>query len=342
MLKRVVLLGASVGLVVTAVWFMGGKLLFFPTKPAPVETAQNPQGTTAESSSSSQSAINFALESINMRQGEGGLELWRLKAHWANIRHEDNVIVVEKPKLDYTLSGGDDKHLFINSLKGEIDQAAQTIHFLGDVDAQYETNTIFGPTLVYNGTARTMSFTEPSKFMGEDMQGSADKIVWLIPTRIIEAQGNVVVHMQGKPALAGADAQENVAPEVAPAPKMPLAAEVTPPAVVTPVPGTVETPESAVPEQKVPQDPNAMVDNTPQDVQTMGATPVMQEVASKPPAEAAVKAVEQAKPVGETKAKRSTAPAKKKAPASKKATSPKKQKKTAKSVTKAVKKTTER
>ena len=111
---------------------------------------------------------------------------------------------------------------------------------------------------------------------------------------------------------------------------------------MTPAPGTVETSKSAVPEQKVPQDPNAIVDNTPQDVQTMGATPVMQEVASKPPAEAAAKAVEQAKPVGETKAKRSTAPAKKKAPASKKATSPKKQKKTAKSVTKAVKKTTER
>ncbi len=335
-LKRVALLGASVGLVVTAVWFMGGKLLFFPTKPAPVETAQNPQGTNTDASSSTQSAINFALESINMRQGEGGLELWRLKAHWANIRHEDNVIVVEKPKLDYTLSGGDGKHLFINSLKGEIDQTEQTIHFLGDVDAQYETNTVFGPTLVYNGTARTMSFTEPSKFMGEDMQGSADKIVWLIPSRIIEAKGNVVVHMQGKPALAGANAQENVAPEV------PQTAEVTPAPEVIPAPQTEETPEPALPEGKVLQDPNAKVDNTPQDVQTMGATPVTQEVASKPPAEAAAKAVEQAKPVGETKAKRSTAPAKKKAPASKKATSPKKQKKTAKSVTKAVKKTTER
>ncbi|WP_051257665.1 LPS export ABC transporter periplasmic protein LptC [Desulfovibrio cuneatus] len=334
MLKRVALVGAGVGLVVAAVWFMGGKLLFFPTKPTMEQTAQKPQDTNTNSTSSSQSAINFALESINMKQGEGGLELWRLKAHWANIRHEDNVIVVEKPKLDYALSGSDNKHLFINSLKGEIDQAAQTIHFLGDVDAQYEKNTIYGPTLVYNGTAHTMSFPEPSRFVGEDMQGSADKIVWLMPTRIIEAQGNVIVHLQGKPVLSGPATEQPIAPEVPPAPE------------------AIDTVKPATPEEINPLAPNAKVDNTAQDVQTMGATPVVQEAASKPQTEPATKAVQESKPAGDTKAKTSKAPVLKKAPTQKKAPSPKKvtaskktaqpkgQKKSAKSVTKSAKKVT--
>ena len=297
MLKRVALVGASVGLVVAAVWFMGGKLLFFPTKPIPAQTTENVQGTNANNTSSSQSAINFALESINMKQGEGGLELWRLKAHWANIRHEDNVIVVEKPKLDYVLSANDNKHLFINALKGEVDQTAQTIHFLGDVDAQYEKNTISGPALVYNGTARTMSFTEPSNFSGEDMQGSADKIVWLMTSRMIEAQGNVVVHMQGKPTLAGAATEQPATPQT------------------LPVPEAVE---------KVAPEPNAMVDNTAQDVQTIGATSVVQKAASKAQTEPAAQAVTQAKPAGDTKKKSSKAPASKKVPVSKKAPAPQK------------------
>ncbi len=65
MLKRVALAGTSVGLVVAAVWFMGGKLLFFPTQEVTTEqAAQTLQDNNTNSTSSSQSAINFGISSI--------------------------------------------------------------------------------------------------------------------------------------------------------------------------------------------------------------------------------------------------------------------------------------
>ncbi len=204
MLKRLVL-AALLAAGVIAAWFLwldpyfwdkGGGAEHDTAAPAktPVPGAAN--ATLAENDS----GLSLSLKSIDLFQGEGGFEVWRLKAEWASMQKKGGKIFVEKPKLVY-LMPPDNRELFVTADKGDIDQQEQILRFIDNVFAYQGNNTLRGPLLVYNGTAKTMTFPDGGEFSGKGSSGSAPFVIWSMHSNTVEASGGVTVHFEGTPEL---------------------------------------------------------------------------------------------------------------------------------------------
>ena len=140
--------------------------------------------------------MGLALKSILLQHGEHGLELWRLKAGWANMTKQDGVINLEQPVLTYFMSDKTELHVVAD--KGDIDQEKQILRFNGQVRATRANNTVTSDKLVYEGSQRTMTFPSGADFTGEGVRGSAERVIWHMNTRIIEAEGAVDVFLGDK------------------------------------------------------------------------------------------------------------------------------------------------
>ncbi len=220
MLKRLVKYGVICGITGVILWQMGVKDFFTlpETAPAnatqPVSTVNATQtdsassGITATTNASltnstssaaltDENALSLALEAIDLVQGEGGFDLWRLKAEWANIRQEDGIIIVEKPNLRYFLKNAEE--LTVSSVRGEIDQAKQILIFIGSVIANHNDYSITGKELVYNGAQKSMTFPQGGNIVGSGVAGQANLIQWLMESRTIHADGDVDVTFQKSP-----------------------------------------------------------------------------------------------------------------------------------------------
>lgn len=144
-------------------------------------------------------ALNLALKSISLSQGEGGFELWRLKAEWANMEKANERVIVEKPRLTYFMQDGGNP-LFVESVTGSIDQKTQTLRFIDAVRVSQEQKLLTSDMLVYNGEEKTMSFPYGGEFSDTGVSGTAKRLVWRINEKRIEASGGVTVYLQQDPA----------------------------------------------------------------------------------------------------------------------------------------------
>ena len=151
-----------------------------------------------------QGLLELALKTINLSQGEGGLELWRLKAEWANMQKEDGRIVVERPSLAYFMPEKNkeekQKTLFVTSESGVVDQKEQILRFENQVHITMDDKTIQGDLLVYNGTAKTMTLPNGGEFTGTGISGTAPFLVWDMNNKTIRAEGGVAVEFAGSEA----------------------------------------------------------------------------------------------------------------------------------------------
>ncbi|MDL2316109.1 LPS export ABC transporter periplasmic protein LptC [Desulfovibrio sp. OttesenSCG-928-A18] len=137
-------------------------------------------------------ALNLALRSISLSQGEGGFEIWRLKAEWANMFRADGRIVVEKPYLTYFLRD-EGKVMYISAEKGDIEQKEQILRFIDQVRITRDDTLVTGSLLVYDGREKTMTFPRGGSIQGKRMAGDAAFIVWDIKNDRLEASGEVNV-----------------------------------------------------------------------------------------------------------------------------------------------------
>ena len=144
------------------------------------------------------------MKTINLSQGEGGLELWRLKAEWANMQKEDGKIVVDRPSLTYFMPEKDkeekQKTLFVTSESGVVDQKEQILRFENQVHITMDDKAIQGNLLVYNGTAKTMTLPNGGEFTGTGISGTAPFLVWDMNNKTIRAEGGVAVEFAGSEA----------------------------------------------------------------------------------------------------------------------------------------------
>lgn len=141
-----------------------------------------------------QGAFDLALKTITLSQGEGGFELWRLKAEWANLHKKDDRIVVEQPRLTYFMRE-DGKILHVFSDTGDVDQKTQILRFIDNVRVTQESKLITGELLVYNGNEKTMTFPQGCAFEDTSVRGSARELVWHIERQLIEAEGDIYVFL---------------------------------------------------------------------------------------------------------------------------------------------------
>jgi LPS export ABC transporter protein LptC len=146
------------------------------------------------SGSGDSSALDLALKAITLTQGEGGFELWRLKAEWASIQKQDDKIFLLQPRLTYFMRE-DDKILYVQSDTGDVDQAEQILRFIDNVRVTQDDTVITGPLLIYDGKTKTMTMPEGAELTDTGMQGSYRHLVWFMDTKRIETKGDVVTHL---------------------------------------------------------------------------------------------------------------------------------------------------
>ena len=142
--------------------------------------------------------LDQSLKAISLSQGEGGFEIWRLKAAWANVMLQGDKIIVEKPQLIYFDKENERKNLHVHSDTGDIEQKSQILRFMDNVRIMQEDRLLEGNLLVYNGTAKTMTFPQGARFAGPGMTGSADHIVWDISRKIILGTNGIHVFFESR------------------------------------------------------------------------------------------------------------------------------------------------
>ena len=141
-------------------------------------------------------ALDLALKTISLSQGEGGFELWRLKAAWANVQKQDERILVDEPRLTYFMRE-EGQVMYVQSETGEVDQKSQILRFINKVRVTQNDKLLTGDLLVYDGNAKTMTFPDGGDFASTDVSGNARSIVWHIDNKLIDADGDVFVHLDG-------------------------------------------------------------------------------------------------------------------------------------------------
>lgn len=134
-------------------------------------------------------AVGVAMKGIELVQGEKGIELWRLKATWAQLRQENNIIDVDSPDVVYQMDGG--KVLRVRSQKGEVQQQNQFVRMWQDVQATHEGHELFATLMLYNGTSRTMYFPEGARIAGESITGNATRLEWDVAANVLRGSEGV-------------------------------------------------------------------------------------------------------------------------------------------------------
>ncbi len=132
----------------------------------------------------------LAVKAIEMKQGEHGVELWRLKAEWGNVRQEGGLLELKKPKFTY-LMPPDNAELQVTSEQGEVNQTTKIIRFIQSVVVTQGNNTLRAPIMVYNGTAKTLLFPQGAEFDGRGVEGTAANALWRLNDRVIDASDGV-------------------------------------------------------------------------------------------------------------------------------------------------------
>lgn len=156
-------------------------------------TPPSDKTTPSQAPSTQEEALDLALKSITLSQGEGGIEIWRLKAEWANLRKQDNLIQVDTPRLSYFLEDG--KVMYVASDKGDVEQKKQLLRFIDHVRVTLDEKQLTGPLLIYNGEDKSMTMPQGGVFTDPGIEGSARLFVWHIDSKIIEAEGDVLFHI---------------------------------------------------------------------------------------------------------------------------------------------------
>ncbi len=194
MLKRLAFFALCAALLYLGVMLVQGHWFFLPD--ALDEKNSTIPLNNATDTLSDNDALALTLKEIKLSQGEGGFELWRLKAQWASVQKEGDRVLVEQPRLTYFMKE-DGKTLQVRSERGDIAQKSQLLRFITNVQIAQDNKRIVGELLVYNGTRKTMTFPRGGNFTDTGMSGSARFVEWHIDTRIIDADGDVAVFFQG-------------------------------------------------------------------------------------------------------------------------------------------------
>lgn len=175
---------------IVVAWYIiaDGTSIFKAAKKQVVEKAQD----AILNNTSPEDVAALAMKTITMTQGEQGMELWRLKADWGNMRRRDNVMELEQPRFTYYMPP-DNRAVLILSDKGDIAQEEQRIRFLNSVVATYDDKTLLAPEMHYVGKARDVICPRGGRIIGQGYEGSADNIVWHMNDHMITAFGNIDV-----------------------------------------------------------------------------------------------------------------------------------------------------
>ncbi len=144
-------------------------------------------------------AATLAIKGINLMQGEKGFEYWRLKADWAAMHHEGDVIDVREPRVRYTLGeGADEDYVYAVSQFGKISDQQQVLTMWDDVVLTRGEDTIVGPEMTYRTDERKVRFPKGGTIMRPTMEGTFGSLVWDMDANRIEGGEGVDITFEAK------------------------------------------------------------------------------------------------------------------------------------------------
>ncbi|MDR3175840.1 MAG: LPS export ABC transporter periplasmic protein LptC [Desulfovibrio sp.] len=172
---------------------IGGAILSTDKEDARESSGEDKAGEiVAKTGNDEDAALNLDIKTVLLSQGEGGIELWRLKATWAKLLKHNDLIIVEAPNLTYFMKE-EGKTLLVISKTGDIEQKSRIIRFIDNVRVTQDDKLFTGDLLVYNGTQKSMLFPSGVDFSDAGINARADSLIWLIDQKFITAMGNVSV-----------------------------------------------------------------------------------------------------------------------------------------------------
>ncbi|MDR2504353.1 MAG: LPS export ABC transporter periplasmic protein LptC [Deltaproteobacteria bacterium] len=137
---------------------------------------------------------------VDMRHGEKGKELWRLKADAAVMSRHDGGIVAQNPFLAYYykdggLSASRDKSgvIVVRSESGDINQRDNRIAFIGQVRVSREQDLLETSRIVYEGKESRLICPQPSQISRPGLRGTADEMMVNLEDNTWHARKNVRV-----------------------------------------------------------------------------------------------------------------------------------------------------
>jgi len=141
--------------------------------------------------------IGLVLQNILLHQGEGGSELWRLKASYASMSTKDDITSVEAPVVRYTLGDPALKdYIHVTASKGQITENQRFLVLSGDVQVWRADQRITGPMMQYDAKTRTMTFLKGAHLSTAAGSGSAQVLSWQLDDNILRAKGSVDVRLK--------------------------------------------------------------------------------------------------------------------------------------------------
>lgn len=139
-------------------------------------------------------ALGLALQGISLFQGNKGAELWRLKASWAHLSQEGDVIDVDSPKVRYLLGDpGSEDFLDVVSQKGKVTDHQRYLKLWGDVHLTRFTEVLDAPVLDYDATTRVMVFPEGARLEGPTFFGTTTLLTWDLASNTLIGENGVMV-----------------------------------------------------------------------------------------------------------------------------------------------------
>lgn len=153
--------------------------------------------------------IGLAMKEIQISQGENGLEEWTLKANWATMREESNIVQFEKPEMwhrvkdkNNTQQSQKDNNKYLKNVKDKLIVTAERglvydnnekVLLQENVKAIQAKNSIKGDVLSYDSKEQIAIFPNKATFKGESLEGSANVMSWNMQENNIYGSGRVQV-----------------------------------------------------------------------------------------------------------------------------------------------------
>lgn len=147
-------------------------------------------------------SVGLALRGILLRQGENGMETWRLNAEWATLRQASGLLEVRAPDAIYALGDPAKKdYIYVQAEQGWISDNNTKLLLNGQVTAVRDDTTIVGDQVTFDNQNRILVYPAGAELDGAKLSGKAEVLRWDLNTDILHGDQGVSVILYDTGAL---------------------------------------------------------------------------------------------------------------------------------------------
>lgn len=132
---------------------------------------------------------DMQLSNIHQTASKNGIREWRLEAESATLMEKRQVMVLEKPNVEFFMEDGDNLHLTAD--QGIIHTGSSRMEISGQVSANTSLYRFRTEALDYDPEARELQAKTPVSISGNAFTLQADSMAMNLGTNITRFEGNV-------------------------------------------------------------------------------------------------------------------------------------------------------